>query len=333
MTVSPKNIIQQESKRVMDSLLGVKFSEKEISDKYRYAVGTGKRLRPALTILSCRAVGGNPEGVLPVAAGVELLHKFTLVHDDMVDKDKIRRGRPAFHAKYGWKYGIFMGDFLCARVFTILEKLKPDCNDKTLLECYKTLSDTYNKLCVGELEEIFSSEKKFITEKEHLEIMALKSASLIEASMRLGALLGGGSRGHISMLSGYGRHFALSMQILNDIKDTLGLEERREGEKGSDIREGKWNIALIHAVDNAPKKDGKEVLRIVNKHSSKTGKEIDKVIKILHKTGSIEYAQKKAEENMKKAKASIRALGESDAKEALLALADIKTDKWYWTKD
>lgn len=324
-------MIEEYSEDVIRELRNIRFKDEKLDEILKYAIGTGQRLRPALTILSCKAVEGNPVQVLPAAAAVELLHKFTLVHDDIVDKDELRRGKPTFHVKYGWKYGLFMGDFLCSRVFTILEKLSPEYDDKTLLDCYKTLSDTYNKLCVGELEELFSAEKKFITEKEHLEIVTLKSASLLESSMRLGALLGGGKRREVSVLSDYGRYFALSMQTLNDVKDTVGLEKRRKG-KGSDIQEGKWNMLLIHAVDNAPAKDGKEVLRIVNK-DSKTEKEIDKVIKILHKTGSIEYAKNKAGKYMKKAKTPIKNLKETDAKDTLLSLADIKTDEWYWSKN
>lgn len=308
------------------------IKEKKILDMYKYAIGTGQKLRPSLVLLSCEAVGGNSSKILPAAIAVELLHKFTLVHDDIIDKDELRRGLPTFHKKYGWKYGVYIGDLLCSMSFTILKKLKKNYDDKTILKCYKILSETYDKLCIGELEDIFSSKKRIISEEEYFNIVYLKSASLLETSMKLGALLGDGTEKEIEMLSNYGKYFAFAMQILNDVKDTIGTEKRRYKEKSSDIQESKWNITLIHSANNSSKKDREEVIKIMNKSRVKTKDEIDKVIKILEKTKSFNYARQKVEENTAKARESIKSLRDSDAKKVLLRLAELKTDEWYWNK-
>ncbi len=311
---------------IEESLSKPIFNDPKINSMFSYATGGGQRIRPKILLLSCEAVGGNPEKALPAALAVELMHKFTLIHDDIVDNDEFRRGKPTFYKKYGTNYAIFMGDFICSEAFDQLKAIA-ERDFEIGYSCYKMLSDTFYKLCLGEVLDTMPC--KFMTKEEYLNLVYLKSAVVIETAGRMGTLLGGGSWGEQQMLAGFGKNFAIAMQILNDIKDTMGTERRKLDRNSSDIWESKWNILLINAFERAHYHNKRELLRIMNAEE-KSDKDITSVQKIIRECKSEAYARELAKFYFKKARKEINGLNPSKAKESLLALSDIGVDEGYW---
>lgn len=316
----------KKSEMLQEYLENFSFNDDTIDSMFRYATEGGQKIRSQILLLSCEAVGGDPTKTLPAATAIELMHKFTLVHDDMVDKDELRRGKLSFHAKYSEDYAIFLGDFICSESFDLLKKLPKQDSDKALA-CYDILSDAFYKLCLGEVTDVHSP--KFMTEGEYLELIYLKSAALIEAAGKMGALLGGGSGKESQMLADFGKNFALAMQILNDVKDTLETEKRKISKKSSDVQEGKWNILLINAFEKTSYYNKKELLRIMNK-KVKTDKDVKTVQRMVRDTKSAGYARNLAKLHFDRARKEIGPLKESKAKESLLKLSDIDIDETYW---
>ena len=325
----PKRELKSFASKIEGQLKGNYFI-KAIDEMYNYAISGGKRLRPSVLLASCGAVGGDLDSAIPAAAAIELLHKFTLVHDDIIDKDDLRRGKPTFYVKYGLGKGIFLGDLISSEAFDNLKSLKYD--DKTILKCYTILSDTYYKLCIGEFLDITLPSKKIITEKEYLNLLYLKAGCLLEASAKIGAILGGGTEEEINSLAEYAKNFALAMQMLNDIKDNLSRESRKLKLKSSDIQENKWSIPLIYTLNHLPQSERTNLQSILRKET-KSNEEIDMIINYFKKTGSLEYANKLIKQYFDIARSSLKNIKDSKYKQFLISLSNAATDKWYWEKN
>ncbi len=309
-----------------EALENLAFGDSEIDSMFAYATGGGQKVRPKILLLSCEAVGGDAKKAVPAATAVEFMHKFTLVHDDIVDRDELRRGKKAFYRKYGRDYAIFMGDFICSEAFERMREIAGEDQNKQY-SCYALLSSAFYKLCLGELLDISMS--KFMTEDEYLNIVYLKSAAIIEAAARMGALLGGGTQDEQQTLADFGKNFAIAMQILNDIKDTMVTEKRSSDRKCSDIQEGKWNILLINTFERTSYRNKRELLKLMNK-TAKSKQDIKDVQRMIIDYKSVDYARGLAETYFKKARLGLKNLKMSKARDALLSLSDIDVDMIYW---
>jgi len=267
---------------------------------------------------------GDQSIALPAASAVELLHKFTLIHDDIVDKDELRRGLKSFHVKYGENYAIFLGGLIGSESFSVLSDISKWDEGKAI-SCYKILSDTFHKLCLGELQDIRSSK---LTQEEYLDMIYLKSAVLIESAAKMGAILANGSENDIQSLASFGKNFALGMQIQNDIKDTLGTEKRNCVWACSDLLAGKWNILLIHSYETLSLKDREDMLVIMNGH--KPIVKTSYLLRLINQTNSVQYAQELALSHLTKAKKALGGINESEAKTRLLNMVSMGEGQEYW---
>jgi geranylgeranyl diphosphate synthase, type I len=296
-----------------------------IAAMFDYASTPGHKLRSGLVFLAAEAVGGEESKVLPAAAAVELLHKSTLIHDDIVDNDYYRRGMPAFHSKFGEDMGIVFGDFICAASFQLLKRLEGDFDRKTLVRCFGAFSSVFRDVYYGQLQDLQFEEKFDISEAEYMQMVGNKTGRLMNGALQIGAILGNGSDGEISKLSDFGYNFGIAFQIRNDINNlTLEKELRKDG--GSDIRARKRTLMVIKTLNS----QDKQKLMVIFGKNEIGEEDVNSVIELFNRNGSIKYAFLILKQHAKKAKDSLDNLPETRAKESLLSLVDyIETDT-YW---
>jgi len=289
-------------------------------------LGGGKKLRPFLVMLSCESVFGDAEKTLPFGAALEIMHNFTLVHDDIMDKSNLRRNLPTAHIKFGEPAAILAGDFLFARSFEVMHDLSVGC------EIYKELNfdliQCILDICEGQQLDIDFEKRKIVTEEEYIDMITRKTAALFRLSAKGGAIIGGGSKDEINGLTDYGRYLGLSFQIWDDYLDISSSEETLGKDIGNDIRNGKKTLIAVYSLQNATD-ENKKVFDEVFGNSNASDDDVKRVFTLFKKMGSIEYAKKTAIEYNKKAKKALTVLKDSEAKEILKELADysIKREK------
>jgi geranylgeranyl diphosphate synthase type I len=287
--------------------------------RYLFDAG-GKRLRPATLILAAEAVGGNAKDVIPAATAVELVHNFTLIHDDIMDQDELRRGLPAVHVRWGLSGAILAGDTLYSKSFHILSQTKVD--PERMVQCLTLMSITCTQICEGQWTDISFEKRDDVSEAEYMEMVEKKTAILYAASSKLGAILGGGTPEEVQALWDFGRLVGVGFQIFDDVLDLITPQDVLGKIRGSDIMEGKQTLITIHARENNVK------LGVFGKGIA-TPEKIEETLNILEDAGSIDYALTTALDYVAKGKAKLDILPDSEAKEILLALADYMIERKF----
>jgi len=296
--------------------LVLKFSELNLHPQIEYAVlSKGKRLRPLLVILSAESVSGNRNKVMPLALAFEFIHTATLVHDDIIDGDELRRGIPALHKKWSVNEAILTGDALIA----LAVNLASGYGEKIL----KVVSQSALELCEGEHMDIsFSLETA--TEEEYFRKTREKSASLFRAATYSGALAGGGKPHEIHCLSVFGENFGIAYQLRDDLLDLTNKENLASVSK--DLRNGRVTLPLIHSyiVSEAQKREQlRNNLRAISEQNPDINPVfIENVAKILKQTGSFSYCEKKIHEHVQQAVTCIAPLEDTEYKAYLTLMAN-----------
>jgi len=279
----------------------------------------GKRLRPVISMISCEAVKGDVIKVMPLSIACELAHNFTLVHDDIMDKSKMRRGLPAVHIKYGEPTAIIAGDLLFAKAFESMHKTTVDANifknvEYGLIDCIREISE-------GQQLDMEFEKRKIVSEEEYLEMIRKKTAVFFQYAAEAGSILGGASSGQSNALSQYGLNLGLGFQIWDDYLDISSDLETLGKDIGNDIRNGKKTLIACHCLKNAAGED-KKILDKIFGNLNATDEQVKKVYSLFRKTGSADYAKQKAINFANTAKKALNVLPESDAKQILASLAD-----------
>jgi len=269
----------------------------------------GKRLRPVIAYLSCEAVGGDGLKAIPFAVALELIHTFTLIHDDIMDKDEMRRGMEAVHKKFGENIAILAGDTLFAKAFEIISSMKDAEIVKKLTKNAALMS---KEICEGQAMDITFERMEYVEEREWLNMIEKKTARMFENASMGGAIVGNGNEKEIKALQNYGLNLGMAFQIWDDCIDIIGKNTGKP--VGSDIREGKKTLMYLHAYKNTDKKWLEEYGKEAN---------VEKIIKIFEDAGSIKYAKNVAYNYSKKAKRELNSIKESRAKSLLFKLADL----------
>ncbi len=276
--------------------------------------GKGKRLRPALVMLSGRATGGElTDTHLEVAVAIELIHTATLVHDDIIDEATLRRQKSSLNAKYGNEMAVIFGDYVLAIAFSMLAKL----SDPSLLG---SISQVTNTICEGEL---FQMHRRFdfnLSRGDYLKMIEQKTASLFAISCRLGAMLAGGSAKEQTKLEKFGHELGVAFQIVDDCLDILGDEERIGKSLGTDLKKGKWTLPLIRLREAMKKSDWEDVRVLLFEDLEEL--RMKKLVSYLMEHDAVERAVEEAQERVQKAKEHLQDLPETPAKKALLRLAE-----------
>ncbi len=280
----------------------------------------GKRLRPSMLLIAAEACGMDATPLAPAAVSIELIHNFTLIHDDIMDNADVRRGRPAVHKLWGESGAILAGDTLYSKAFQVLGMTA--ANPELILGAMNMLSRTCTDICEGQWLDLEFEERERVSEEEYMEMIEKKTGVLYGASAGIGALLAGASAEVVRALDEFGRLTGMGFQLQDDVIDLTAPENVSGKRRGGDLIEGKKTLIMIHAFANDVKVE-------VFGRKDATPEEIEKAILVLHESGSIEYARSRAEEMVKKGKQALNVLPETEAKNTLLELADYMISRRY----
>jgi heptaprenyl diphosphate synthase len=277
-----------------------------------FAAG-GKRLRPALVLLSARCGRYDLEQLTPAAMAVELTHAATLVHDDVIDRSSVRRGRPTVAAALGDEPAIVIGDFYFAKAYEHAARTQSS-------EAVGILARTVMQICAGEVRQQAIRHLYTTGVEEYMQRIEAKTATLLAACCDIGALLAGVQEAQRSALHAYGRLLGLAFQIADDVLDYLGSVGEIGKPIGQDIAEGFATLPLMMAMkDEGPATRLKKILHDGRKLSTQDARE---VVEVVRESGAPERALEHARGYATKARAKLEAIDRGEARDALAALTD-----------
>jgi octaprenyl-diphosphate synthase len=280
--------------------------------------GGGKRIRPALLLLAAKLFPHDGRSAVRLGAVVEVIHTATLVHDDIIDEAKTRRGRPAANTQWGNSKCVLAGDWLYMQAFKIAVQER---NFKVL----DVLIELTQQMVEGEL---LQMEKlgKCIGLDEHFDLIFRKTACLFSVSMRLGALLGKSTEEQETRLGDYGRHLGLAFQIVDDVLDLTASEAVLGKPVASDLREGKVTMAVIHALERCTPEERRLVETVLEERAFVTVQH-QQILEMLKRYGSIQYAYDAAAAHADAAREAICSFADSEIKRALLAIPEFVVER------
>jgi geranylgeranyl diphosphate synthase type I len=284
-----------------------------------YPSAGGKRLRPVLAMLMGDVISGKGEGTIPFGLTLELIHNFTLVHDDIMDNDEVRRGIDSVHKAFGMPVAIIAGDSLFSLAFEILAKT--DIEDSKLRGLLEDTAITVRVIAEGQQMDMEFESRVDVSESEYLEMIGKKTACLFDLSSKGGALIAGGTDEQVEMASEYGRFLGMGFQIRDDIIGAVGDEGTIGKPVGSDIRNGKRTLIAVKALETLEGNEKKRFMEIFG-NGSASDDEIREAVSQLESSGAIRYAQGTARRYAEKAHESLKIFKESSEKEILKGLAD-----------
>lgn len=284
-----------------------------------YPSAGGKRLRPLLATMVCEAFGGNPDKAIPFGVALEMVHNFTLVHDDVMDEDDTRRGLKTVHCQYGVPMAILAGDAMFARAFEIV--LESDLPDSSVVRLVEILARAVRLLADGQQMDIDFEARDVVSPGEYLEMIERKTAVLYSAAAQGGAIAGGASEPQQEALFEYGRLIGLGFQIWDDVLD-LRSDQKTFGKPVlNDIRNGKKTLIVVHALDTIKGSQRDELMSVLGKKNA-SNKELVKARDLLEGVGSIDYASRVASEFVAKAKEEIAVVKDERHRVLLAQFAD-----------
>ncbi|MFH1222203.1 MAG: polyprenyl synthetase family protein [Candidatus Micrarchaeota archaeon] len=282
----------------------------------------GKRIRPLLSLLCFRAFSGKEyEQLKRTAAIIEMFHNFTLIHDDIEDDSKFRRGEPTLHISHGIAMALNSGDALYTLIWHELSALKME--PAKLVEVMKMCSGGFTEVVDGQGIEIYwERNNQFnISEADYYNMIEKKTAALIGLSCRIGAYLAGATEKEQDEVESYGRKIGIAFQIYDDVLNVSGNFEKYKKEIGGDITEGKRTLMVIKTLASASKQEAEQLKKTLSSHSDRK-EDIDRIIALMKKYDAIEFASDKAKELVAAAKEDVKLLKPSKYKDALVAVAD-----------
>ncbi|OPX56330.1 octaprenyl-diphosphate synthase [Oceanospirillum multiglobuliferum] len=277
----------------------------------------GKRLRPLLVLLVCRAFDCQKAERIPLSALVEFIHTATLLHDDVVDESDMRRGRDTANNKWGNAPSVLVGDFLYTRAFELMVNI----GDMKILKIY---ANATNVIAEGEVLQLTNIRNPKITEEQYMTVIKAKTAMLFEAATQSAAILSGATAEQEQALADYGNYLGLAFQMQDDLLDYNGDAVTMGKNVGDDLAEGKATLPLIRAMAVGTEDEAKLIRSAIRKGGLEY---LNDVLAIVQRTGALEYTEQKALEFANQAKASLACLPESIYRERLAHLADLAVQR------
>jgi len=285
-----------------------------------YIVGSGgKRLRPALVLLSAGAFGYQGRHHHQLAAVVEFIHTATLLHDDVVDASELRRGRPTANALFGNAASVLVGDFIYSRAFQMMVEVES-------MRVMQVMAEATNVIAEGEVLQLMNCHNPDIDEDDYLQVIRYKTAKLFEAATRLGAILGGATPGQEQAMASYGMHLGTAFQLIDDMLDYSGDNKTTGKNVGDDLAEGKPTLPLIYAIEHGSSDEAARIKKAVEEGGLN---ELQHVIAAIRRTGALDYTRRQAEAEARTASAALEALPNSKHRDSLLQLADFAVTRDY----
>ena len=281
--------------------------------------GGGKRLRPMLVLLASRLAGAVSDGSIRMAAVMEMIHTATLVHDDVIDTAKTRRGRPSSNAIWGNHTCVLAGDWLYMQAFQIALRER----NFHVLDLLIALTQL---MVEGELLQLECIGKIAISEADYMELIDRKTASLFSACARLGAMMGGASEATETRLGEFSWNLGIAFQLVDDVLDFTSNEKVLGKPVGSDLREGKVTLPLIYALEDANAEE-KLLVENVLKDGNYEHVPLSEILRMIDRHRGFQRVSERAQSFTDKARAMIAEFPESPSQRALAALTDLVTDR------
>ena len=281
--------------------------------------GGGKRLRPALLLLAASACGYTGRDHHTLAAAIEMIHTATLLHDDVVDESKLRRGHATANARFGNPASVLVGDFLYSRTFQLMVGVNR-------MRVLAIIADATNLIAEGEVLQLMHAGDAALDERAYFAVIERKTAKLFEAAGRLGAVLGDAPDDWEDRLARYGMHLGTAFQIMDDVLDYSGDATQIGKNLGDDLADGKMTLPLIRAL-SVGTPDEADLIR----HAVAGGGLTDfaPVVAALHRTGALSYSSERAQAESNAAAACLEGLPASPAASSLLQLSTFAAQRTY----
>jgi octaprenyl-diphosphate synthase len=279
----------------------------------------GKRLRPALVLLSAGAAGYRGEAHIELAAVVEFIHTATLLHDDVVDASQLRRGRATANQRWGNEASVLVGDFLYSRAFQMMVDVRS-------MRVMDILADATNTIAEGEVQQLLNRQDPETTEQRYLQVIHNKTARLFEAAAQLGAVIAGSTPAIEEALTGYGRHVGVAYQLIDDVLDYSASSNELGKNIGDDLAEGKPTLPLLYAMWHGDREQSKTIREAIRNGGldNLTG-----IMAAIESTGAIAYTAARAGEEARKAAEALARVPNSVYREALYALARFAVERTH----
>jgi len=279
----------------------------------------GKSFRPILTLLCSRLCGEPTINTYKAAAMMELLHVATLIHDDIVDDAKTRRGKPSIKQIWKNKISVLMGDYILSKALINMVSLKD-------FEALDLISKTAEKLSAGEILQMEKSITRNMTKNIYYDMINQKTASLISSSCELGAITTSKSDIDRKATSEYGKNLGMAFQIKDDLFDFLGSEFQTGKESGGDVKKNMLTLPLIYSIESTSRKHRNRLKAIIRK-KKKSSETIMEIKEIIEKSGGFNYANKKLDEFSSNAINSISSYNDGEIKNSLIELVHFNKDR------
>ena len=272
---------------------------------YTLSLG-GKRVRPLLCLLACRLYSDNIATALPIARALEVFHNFTLLHDDLMDKSPIRRGQPTVYRKWNDNTAILSGDAMSIEAYRSLEGIE---NPQLLFKVLPFFNKMAIEICKGQQYDMDFEEREHVSVAEYIEMIRLKTAVLLGAALRLGALAAGAYDSDAQILDEVGQALGLAFQIQDDYLDVYGDEKTFGKPIGGDIMNGKKTLMLLYTQAKLERDDRAELDRLMQLGQEHKEERISGVRRLYDKAGTPSYAQHEIERLTQEALTKLRGLG------------------------
>ena len=277
----------------------------------------GKRLRPMLLTLCAHACDYRGQDHIPLAAIIEFIHTATLLHDDVVDESDLRRGQQSAHAVWGNAASVLVGDFLYSRSFQMMVSLDS-------MRIMEVLADTTNTIAEGEVQQLLNMGDPEVNQQRYMQVIENKTAKLFEAACRLAAIIGAQPPEIEEALAIYGNRLGSAFQIADDVLDYTGEADTMGKNAGDDLAEGKPTLPLIFARERCNEKE-RELLDAAIRNGG--ADDLDPILAIIRKTGSLDAAMDVARAWALEARQAIGTLPDSPWRAALEQLADYSVNR------
>ncbi len=273
----------------------------------------GKKLRPILLLLSCKAFGGNLKQAMDVATGLEVFHSFTLMHDDITDNAPLRRNKPSVHVKWNTNIALLSGDAMLIKAYECIAKAP----EKQLHNMLAIFNQTALKVCEGQQLDMNYETQKRVSKDDYLYMISLKTAALFAASLQMGALLGGASQGESVRMQSFGENIGMLFQLQDDVLDVFGKKEKVGKQTGGDIIQNKKTFLLLKALELAKGNTARELNSLLTNKTIKPDAKVKKVTAIYEELNVLQHAQKQMQVYHTSAKKAVQPIHALEIKSLL----------------
>ncbi|MBS0849610.1 octaprenyl diphosphate synthase [Citrobacter sp. JGM124] len=285
---------------------------------YYIVSGGGKRIRPMIAVIAARALGYQGKAHINIAALIEFIHTATLLHDDVVDESDMRRGKATANAAFGNAASVLVGDFIYTRAFQMMTKLGS-------LKVLEVMSEAVNVIAEGEVLQLMNCNDPDITEESYLRVIYSKTARLFEAASQCSGILAGANEEQEKALQDYGRYLGTAFQLIDDLLDYSSDGQTLGKSIGDDLNEGKPTLPLLHAMRHGTPEQSQLIREAIEQGNGRHL--LQPVLEAMATCGSLEWTQRRAEEEADKAIAALAVIPDTPYREALIALAHMSVQR------